>query len=58
MKGVEIGLGFDAAALPRQRGARRDRPTGQNGYARVSNNAGGIEGGSRTGAPIVAARLR
>ncbi|MEX0908044.1 MAG: chorismate synthase [Gemmatimonadota bacterium] len=57
MKGVEIGLGFEAArrrgslvhdeiesdaSLPRTGGFRRSR-----------NNAGGLEGGITTGAPIV-----
>ncbi len=60
MKGVEIGLGFEAA---RRRGSAvhdeitfdRDwsiRRTG--GYRRLSNNAGGLEGGITTGAPLVA----
>ena len=60
MKGVEIGLGFEAA---RRRGsAVHDeiefdpdwsiRRTG--GYRRLSNNAGGVEGGITTGAPLVA----
>lgn len=58
MKGVEIGLGFEAA---RRRGSRVHdeieadptlRLTG--GYRRLSNNAGGLEGGITTGAPLVA----
>jgi chorismate synthase len=59
MKGVEIGLGFDAA---RRRGSdvhdeiEHDpswsiRRTG--GYKRLTNNAGGVEGGITTGAPLV-----
>lgn len=57
MKGVEIGLGFRAAEL---RGSEvhdemdRDparRMTG--GYSRRRNNAGGLEGGSTTGEPLV-----
>ena len=58
MKGVEIGMGFEAARL---RGsdvhdeiepdpARRD----SGGYRRRRNNAGGLEGGITTGWPIVA----
>jgi chorismate synthase len=57
MKGVEIGLGFEAA---RRRGsavhdeiesdAAADR-TG--GFRRTRNNAGGLEGGITTGAPLV-----
>jgi chorismate synthase len=57
MKGVEIGLGFEAA---RRRGSAvhdeierdPDQPrTG--GYRRTRNNAGGLEGGITTGAPLV-----
>jgi chorismate synthase len=59
MKGVEIGLGFEAA---RRRGsavhdeitwdpAWSIRRTG--GYRRLTNNAGGLEGGITTGAPVV-----
>ncbi|CAN5815216.1 chorismate synthase [soil metagenome] len=57
MKGVEIGLGFEAA---RRRGslvhdeieADADLPlTG--GYRRTRNSAGGLEGGITTGAPLV-----
>ena len=58
MKGVEIGLGFEAA---RRRGSRVHdeiehdpswsiRRTG--GYRRRSNSAGGVEGGISTGAPL------
>jgi chorismate synthase len=57
MKGVEIGLGFEAA---RRRGSQvhdeieRDpgrRLTG--GYRRLRNHAGGLEGGITTGEPLV-----
>ncbi|MBW3554964.1 MAG: chorismate synthase [Gemmatimonadetes bacterium] len=59
MKGVEIGLGFEAA---RRHGSEVHdeiefdpdwsiRRTG--GYKRLSNNAGGLEGGVTTGAPLV-----
>lgn len=57
MKGVEIGMGFDAA---RRRGSEVHdelatdasmRRTG--GYRRTRNNAGGLEGGITTGAPLV-----
>lgn len=59
MKGVEIGLGFEAAAR-RGSGVHDEiefdpawsiRRTG--GYKRLSNNAGGVEGGITTGAPLV-----
>ena len=58
MKGVEIGMGFEAA---RRRGSEvhdeiecdPGRPeTG--GYRRRRNNAGGMEGGMTTGEPVVA----
>jgi len=57
MKGVEIGLGFEAAALPGSRvhdeisidpGNRRS-----GGFRRSRNNAGGLEGGMTTGEPLV-----
>jgi chorismate synthase len=57
MKGVEIGLGFEAA---RRRGSQVHdelavdstlERTG--GYRRTRNNAGGLEGGITTGAPLV-----
>jgi chorismate synthase len=57
MKGVEIGLGFEAA---RRRGSQVHdelatdtsiQRTG--GYRRTRNNAGGLEGGITTGAPLV-----
>ena len=57
MKGVEIGLGFRAAAL---RGSevhdeieadRARRLSG--GYRRRRNSAGGVEGGTTTGEPLV-----
>jgi chorismate synthase len=57
MKGVEIGLGFEAARRPGSRvhdELATDtslRRTG--GYRRTRNNAGGLEGGITTGAPLV-----
>jgi chorismate synthase len=53
MKGVEVGLGFAAAALP---GSQVQDPLGYDsgaGYVRASNRAGGVEGGISTGEPIV-----
>jgi chorismate synthase len=63
VKGVEIGLGFEAA---RRRGsevhdeitrASVDQPAGRprltGGVARPSNRAGGLEGGMTTGEPLV-----
>ena len=58
MKGVEIGLGFEAARRPGSRvhdeiesdaAAQRS-----GGFRRHGNNAGGLEGGMTTGAPLVA----
>lgn len=57
MKGVEVGMGFRAAAsrgsqvhdeIERDGSARR-----AGGYRRRRNNAGGLEGGSTTGEPLV-----
>lgn len=57
MKGVEIGLGFRAAAM---RGSavhdEIERLTDNRlsgGYRRRRNNAGGLEGGTTTGEPLV-----
>jgi chorismate synthase len=57
IKGVEIGLGFEAARRPGSRvhdeilADRGDRAGG--GYARTGNHAGGLEGGITTGMPLV-----
>jgi chorismate synthase len=57
IKGVEIGLGFEAAARPGSRVhdaiVRDDADLRSGGFARVSNGAGGLEGGVTTGAPLV-----
>jgi chorismate synthase len=58
-KGVEIGLGFEAARRPGSLvhdeigydASQRQTPT--LGFTRGSNNAGGIEGGMTNGMPIV-----
>jgi chorismate synthase len=57
MKGVEIGLGFEAA---RRRGSRVHDEieadpalTRTGGFRRTGNSAGGLEGGITTGAPLV-----
>ena len=61
MKGVEFGLGFEAARLPGSRfhdpiriaeGESERRPFGR--FARASNRAGGLEGGMTTGEPLIA----
>lgn len=58
MKGVEIGLGFEAATM---RGSdvhdeidRDDQRTETGGFSRRRNHAGGLEGGITTGEPLVA----
>ena len=58
-KGVEIGLGFETARRPGSRvhdeifydAAKRETPS--LGFARGSNNAGGLEGGMTNGMPVV-----
>jgi chorismate synthase len=51
IKGVEVGIGFDAARRP---GSRvHDELFYKNGYRRTSNNAGGIEGGMSNGEPVI-----
>ena len=57
VKGVEIGLGFTAARRPGSQvhdpitAAPEDPAAG--GYRRLSNHAGGLEGGMTTGEPLV-----
>ncbi|HEX7025496.1 MAG TPA: chorismate synthase, partial [Gemmatimonadales bacterium] len=61
VKGVEIGMGFTAARRPGSEvhdpieadvaGAPVSGPRG--GFRRLSNNAGGLEGGITTGEPLV-----
>ncbi len=60
VKGVEIGLGFEAARRPGSRvhDAIGQAPAGladdpRGGFRRASNNAGGLEGGMTTGEPLV-----
>lgn len=57
MKGVEIGIGFEGSRRPGSMvhdeivADPNRRDTG--GYRRLSNNAGGLEGGITTGEPLV-----
>lgn len=59
VKGVEIGLGMEAARRPGSRvhdPILADEPRGnatRGGFRRASNNAGGLEGGMTTGEPLV-----
>ena len=51
MKGVEIGLGFEAG---KRRGHDvHDEIAYQNGFIRKTNRTGGIEGGMTTGMPVI-----
>ncbi len=56
VKGVEIGMGFDAARRPGSEVhdpiVSADAPA-SGGFRRVGNNAGGLEGGMTTGEPLV-----
>ena len=59
IKGVEIGLGFEAARRPGSKvhdpihfdESKRDSPN--LGFTRPTNNAGGLEGGMTNGQPLV-----
>lgn len=64
VKAVEIGLGFEAARRPGSAvhdpidaaatpGQPAPAPALDGGYTRRTNNAGGLEGGITTGAPLV-----
>lgn len=52
-KGVEIGIGFEAAAKPGSQVHDEIIWSRENGFTRSSNRAGGLEGGMTTGMPIV-----
>src|SRR6185312_15440694 len=52
-KGVEIGAGFEAAALSGEENADEMR-LGNDGPLFLSNSAGGILGGISTGQPVIA----
>jgi chorismate synthase len=58
MKGVEIGMGFDAARRPGSQVhdvIESDMNVERGGgYKRATNRAGGLEGGMTTGAPLIA----
>ena len=57
VKGVEIGMGFEAARRPGSQVhdpiVGGDRGDLRGGFRRASNNAGGLEGGMTTGEPLV-----
>lgn len=52
-KGVEIGIGFEAAHRPGSEVHDEILWNEEHGYTRRTNNAGGLEGGMTTGMPIV-----
>ncbi|MGD6831522.1 chorismate synthase [Sutcliffiella halmapala] len=52
-KGVEFGVGFEAARLPGSKVHDEIAWSQERGYYRLSNNLGGFEGGMTTGMPIV-----
>ncbi|MGG0187423.1 chorismate synthase [Bacillus rhizoplanae] len=52
-KGVEIGIGFEAARKPGSLVHDEILWDKDNGYTRRTNNAGGLEGGMTTGMPVV-----
>lgn len=52
-KGVEFGIGFEAARLPGSQVHDEILWDEDNGYTRATNRLGGLEGGMSTGMPIV-----
>jgi chorismate synthase len=62
VKGVEIGMGFEAARRPGSKvhdpitsadPGRDDQADTRGGFRRQTNNAGGLEGGITTGEPVI-----
>jgi chorismate synthase len=53
IKGVEIGIGFAAAETPGSKVHDEFSPGGPTGVARLSNRAGGTEGGITNGEPLI-----
>jgi chorismate synthase len=52
IKGVEVGIGFEAGRRPGPE-VMDEIFYGENGYSRATNRSGGIEGGMSNGMPIV-----
>jgi len=52
-KGVEVGIGFEAARIPGSQVHDEILYSEEQGFHRGSNRAGGFEGGMTTGEPIV-----
>jgi chorismate synthase len=53
IKGVEIGMGFEVASTPGSLVHDEFTPGGSTGVQRLSNRAGGTEGGITNGEPLV-----
>ncbi|MEX0821978.1 MAG: chorismate synthase [Rhodothermales bacterium] len=53
MKGVEFGLGFRLGDVPGSQAHDEITWTDEDGYARTSDRAGGIEAGMTTGQPLI-----
>ena len=53
IKGVEFGLGFQAAKLPGSKVHDEIMLDPKHGFTRGGNNAGGLEGGMTTGLPLI-----
>ncbi len=53
IKGVEFGLGFEAARLPGSHVHDPIKLDASSNFTRTSNNAGGLEGGMTTGMPLI-----
>ena len=53
IKGVEFGLGFEAARLPGSKVHDPILPGGEGGPERPSNGSGGLEGGVTNGLPLI-----
>ncbi|MGC8530030.1 MAG: chorismate synthase [Leptospirillia bacterium] len=53
IKGVEFGLGFEAARLPGSKVHDPILPGGEDGPERPSNGSGGLEGGVTNGLPLI-----
>jgi chorismate synthase len=52
-KGVEIGIGFEAAGQPGSQVHDEIIWSEETGYSRKTNHAGGLEGGMTTGMPVI-----
>lgn len=53
IKGLEFGIGFEAAELPGSQVHDPITHSKKDGFSRSSNNAGGLEGGMTTGMPLI-----